>query len=250
MKPEIKIFVCTFGAKCYKGKYCIPFEVGADIRNDFRYKLKDNTDDNISYLNPYYGELTGLYWIWKNYEPEDKNNSYVGFYHYRRKLKINPEKAVNLINSGYDFICANRKKFPPHRYIQQFQIFLNVLEKYDEGFYTYFISICNIDGSGCLCPANMFFTKYEFMVEYCAWLFPLLVRVYSELGEPDIPSYYKRYNAFFSERILAVWILYTGKKLYEVDVMFDDRQNSLAQKAIKKFFPYLYGKLNQTQYKK
>ena len=29
--------------------------------------LRDNTNDNIAFKNPYYGEYTFHYWMWKNY---------------------------------------------------------------------------------------------------------------------------------------------------------------------------------------
>jgi hypothetical protein len=40
--------------------------------------ILDDTGDNISHLNQWYGELTGLYWVWKN-----TNDLFVGTNQYR-----------------------------------------------------------------------------------------------------------------------------------------------------------------------
>lgn len=45
--------------------------------------ISDAVGANISTLNPYYCELTALYWAWKN-----DQSPYVGFYHYRRYLNF------------------------------------------------------------------------------------------------------------------------------------------------------------------
>tara|TARA_Y100000590_G_scaffold444753_1_gene575900 strand:+ start:237 stop:1040 length:804 start_codon:yes stop_codon:yes gene_type:complete len=45
--------------------------------------MRDNTGDNISKKNPYYGEYTFYYWYWKNLLKHKKNNEWVGFCHYR-----------------------------------------------------------------------------------------------------------------------------------------------------------------------
>ncbi len=42
----------------------IPLQVGAALHNSLGYH-SDNTGDNISERNPYYSELTGLYWLYK-----------------------------------------------------------------------------------------------------------------------------------------------------------------------------------------
>ena len=57
----------------------IPLHVGRELSQDLGY-MGDNTGEHISDLNPYYGELTGLYWIWKNETEAD----IIGICHYRR----------------------------------------------------------------------------------------------------------------------------------------------------------------------
>ena len=57
----------------------LPLQVGHALHDDYGY-LGDDTGENISDKNPYYSELTGLYWIWKNYTCAD----YLGLCHYRR----------------------------------------------------------------------------------------------------------------------------------------------------------------------
>lgn len=47
--------------------------------------IGDDLGDNISYLNRYFNELTGIYWAWKNYDKLG-NPDYIGFTHYRRQF--------------------------------------------------------------------------------------------------------------------------------------------------------------------
>jgi len=79
---SVKIFTMThkkFDAP--NDKMYVPLHVGRAMSEDLGY-LGDNTGENISDMNCYYSELTGVYWIWKNYHESD----YVGVCHYRRYL--------------------------------------------------------------------------------------------------------------------------------------------------------------------
>ena len=40
--------------------------------------VRDNKGDNISAKNPFYGEYTFYYWIWKNFL-NDHPNQWIGF---------------------------------------------------------------------------------------------------------------------------------------------------------------------------
>ena len=69
----------------------------------------DDTGDNISALNCYYSELTGFYWIWKNYHEAD----YVGTCHYRRYLlnereQIFTEAEYRGLLENYDLVTTKR----------------------------------------------------------------------------------------------------------------------------------------------
>jgi len=60
----------------------IPVGLGT---NKFDSKwLRDNTGNNISKKNKFYGEYTFHYWFWKNKLKNIKNNDWFGFCAYRR----------------------------------------------------------------------------------------------------------------------------------------------------------------------
>ena len=46
--------------------------------------LRDNTGDNISFKNKYYGEYTFHYWLWKNNFNNIPDDKWIGFCTYRR----------------------------------------------------------------------------------------------------------------------------------------------------------------------
>ena len=75
---NIKVIIATH--KKYQmpeDKMYLPVHVGAEGKDSIGYK-GDNTKDNISEKNPFFCELTGLYWAWKNLKAD-----YIGIAHYR-----------------------------------------------------------------------------------------------------------------------------------------------------------------------
>ena len=79
---SIKIFVMTH--KQFEDptdSMYVPLQVGHAISPELGY-LADDTGDNISRKNKSFCELTGIYWLWKNFHTCD----YIGICHYRRYL--------------------------------------------------------------------------------------------------------------------------------------------------------------------
>ncbi len=76
--------------------------------------LSDKQGKNISQKNPYYGEYTFHYWLWKNYMDEIKT-PWVGFCQYRKffvkkkidERNINFENLKNLLINEINFLPEN-----------------------------------------------------------------------------------------------------------------------------------------------
>ncbi|MBS0854781.1 MULTISPECIES: DUF4422 domain-containing protein [unclassified Tatumella] len=82
---KIKIYTSHHKPSAFLDASCItPLHVGkANTLNTIGCE-GDDRDDNISFKNPFYCELTAQYWAWKNSGDSD----YIGFMHYRRHLNF------------------------------------------------------------------------------------------------------------------------------------------------------------------
>ena len=79
---KVKIFLSYHkDTPLYKSEFFQPIQVGKSLSNVDLGILGDDVGENISSLNPYYCELTGLYWACKNLDAE-----YIGLAHYRRNF--------------------------------------------------------------------------------------------------------------------------------------------------------------------
>jgi hypothetical protein len=85
-----------------------PLQCGTAIEDNNVCDLKDNTEDNISHLNEFYLENTGVYWIWKNI----KNAKYKGQTQYRRQFDKLQYFDYDRIFKEYDVIVAEPLNLP------------------------------------------------------------------------------------------------------------------------------------------
>lgn len=211
---SIKIFVMTHKPFTPpKDSMYVPLHVGRANASDLGY-AGDDTLDSISTLNPYFCELTGMYWLWKNCHDID----YIGICHYRRYLINEKEtlftkKQLKELLSTYDVIstklltltCSYYDGFSENHHLKDLITTGEVLkEKYPEyhqtferlvhGPNTYF--------------GNIFITSKENYDRYCAWLFDILFEVQKRTDFTGYNDYHKRLFGFLSEFLQTVWIQY------------------------------------------
>ena len=101
---DIKIIIASH--KKYKTadeEMYIPIQVGAEGKEKIEGYIQDNTGENISLKNPYFCELTGLYWAWKNLDAD-----YVGLVHYRRYF-TNKKKLPKTEDEKFEIVLTEKE---------------------------------------------------------------------------------------------------------------------------------------------
>lgn len=180
----------------------------------------DDTLDNIAALNPYFCELTGLYWIWKNCKDEMK-----GLVHYRRFFVNNRQSSVgnsplemsSVLESlaSYDCIVpverpllqnVKRDYARHHDSTDLDEVRTSIASRHPS-------QVAIFDkcmGERYIYPYNMIIARSKAFDEYCSWLFPILFDVYGRIDIAGRDDYQKRAIGFLSERLLRVWLLISG----------------------------------------
>ncbi len=193
--------------------------IGVGEKNYYT-EYRDDEGMNIADKNPYYCELTALYWIWKNYKCAD--DDIVGLAHYRRALT-----DKNLLSFFLKRVLSlnNIKKTLDFK-----DVILSIPGKLNDGIYAQYENAHNISDlefcfqelidkhqirTDCLNSFknekfasfyNMIICRKSTLDRYCEWVFPILFAVESRLDLTSRSSYQKRAMGFLAERLLNLWL--------------------------------------------
>ena len=99
----------------------LPVGLGDKITN--KSWIRDNTKNNISKKNPYYGEYSFHYWLWKNKLKKFNKNQWIGFCAYRRFWAQN--KRINKMRKVSDFLNTIPAEWKSHKVILGQNIYVN-----------------------------------------------------------------------------------------------------------------------------
>lgn len=198
----------------------IPLHVGRAVGQDLGY-LGDDTGENVSDLNCYYGELTGLYWLWRNLDFDGN----IGVCHYRRffvddERKLLKEADYDRILSEYDIITSlamhidepYRDYYGNAHNIHDLELEGEVIRELYPEDYPVFEQVMNGKKHYF---GNLMVTSRRLFDEYCEWLFTIFAELGNRIDVSTYDDYHKRVFGFLSEQLLLVWVTARGLKVYE-----------------------------------
>lgn len=233
---DIKIIIATH--KEYRipnNKIYFPLYVGADLNKNNTNFTKDNTGDNISKKNPYFCELTGMYWAWKNLKAD-----YIGLVHYRRyftlykkRMKNEDEKFNHVLNGNEikellkhnDIILPKKRRYYIENllshykhttYIEPLEITGKIIkEKYPK----YYKEFERLNKRTSAHMFNMFVMDYKTFNSYCEWLFSILFELEKRIDITKYNPFHARLFGRVSELLLDIFINTNNLSYQEVKVI-------------------------------
>lgn len=259
---KINIIVATH--KKYqmpKDSIYIPIQVGAEEKKKIEEYVQDNTGDNISSKNPYFCELTGLYWAWKNLDAE-----YIGLVHYRRyftvakkvpkkeqekfKIIVNQQELEEKLQNVNVILPKKRKYYIENLYSHYAHtMYVEPLDEtrkiIEEKYPEYIEEFDKLHKRTSAHMFNMFIMKKEILNEYCTWLFDILFELEKRTDASQYDSFHARFYGRVSELLLDVWINKNQIKYEEIKVIDMQRVNWLKKGTsflMAKFTGKKYGK--------
>lgn len=227
---DIKILVATH--KDYfmpEDKMYLPIHVGKALHPDVDLGYQSDADgENISKLNPYFCELTALYWGWKNLRCD-----YMGLAHYRRHFclrkngtnweSVLTQKQAEFLCQNYDVVLPKKrnyyfqsiaKHYAKTHYKEHIELTRDIIAKsYPEYLHSYDKVMKGTKAH----MFNMFIMKKTLADEYCAWLFDILFKLEPLINVNELDAFQARLFGRISEILLDVWITKNRYKVKEIN---------------------------------
>lgn len=241
--------------KCY-----LPLHVGREGNEDFGF-TGDNTGDNISFKNPAYSELTGLYWAWKNLDVE-----YLGLVHYRRFFSLKSRRFLKThapmecvitdeelqpILEPATVIVPKKRRYYIETLASHYAHTMNdgkkhlvetrdiLMQKYPD----YLFAFDRVMKQTSAHMFNMFIMPKKLVDQYCTWLFDILSELENRIDVSHYNAFDKRFLGRVSEILLNVWMKYNQvqyKEIGFIDMWPVNWMNKIARYLLAKIFKKKY----------
>ncbi len=237
----------------------IPVLAGKKLHNNPHPMQGDDSGESISEKNPWYSELTGIYWVWKN-----TSQDIIGCCHYRRyftakhslakfpltrflfflpgryvkktgliytrnaawtkKMAIS-DKEIARIFKNHDAILPEKRKFKRsvrEQYVRHHSIDdLVIIEEIIKTFYPgYLDSFYTTLNNNWLYANNMFVLSDSHFQKFMEWWFNILFEFEKRIDLKGYKEYQERILGFMAERLLTVWFIHEKLKIKELPLVY------------------------------
>lgn len=258
---NVKVIVATHKEyKMPKDAAYMPVHVGAEGKDIIKGYQRDDDGENISAKNPYFCELTGLYWAWKNLKAD-----YVGLVHYRRyfghkKRMQSEEQKFNNVLSGKeidqlldksDIILPKLRNYYIENLYDHYKhtMFVEPLDIagkiIKEKYPNYYPEFKKLKKRRSAHMFNMIIAKKEILDDYCAWLFDILFELEKRVDASKYSAFHKRFYGRVSELLLDVYVNTRGLNYIEAPVVNMQKVN-----WVKKGGSFIRAKVTGKKYEK
>lgn len=151
-------------------------QAGAALTKQRIAAVTDADGDNISSKNPYYNEMTGLYWLWKN-----TSWDFSGICHYRRQFESDVVIQYLTENKADIILPMPTVVYPDlQRYYlnwgepEYYDILLKVIRELEPEYYETAIWCAEHE---IFIPNNIFIMKRDILEDYCRFAFRIIDEV-------------------------------------------------------------------------
>lgn len=193
--------------------------------------LRDDTGENISNLNHLFGELTGMYWVWQNYDGPEK---YIGINHYRRYFTDGSgdfldDQRITALMEDHDLIASERipsEKNYKKTYQEAHNIddLMTVRDSIEKLYPEYLVDFENLLSTKKVYSGNLMVMERQQYNEYCKWLFEILFDASESIDVSGYDLYHARVFRFLSEGLLQVWAMHHNWRVYEAHIGYTDEK--------------------------
>ena len=220
---------------------------------------------NIHYLNKYFGELTGMYWVYKNELPNYDNDDIIGFCQNRRLFldncydvnhNINTNLFSKLLIGKNHIINDNETVMTFPTYHMNENLYDHFKNNHDEKIIIHSLNILDKEISSLFNKylqrnyysiCNMFITRIKYFKKYFNFIYPLMNEILDFcLKENLCKGRNIRLPAFFIERFTSFWfehftqvgyLSYAFLNKYFTANLVNNSFNALKTPYSFKFFP-------------
>lgn len=204
------------------------------LRRDYRTDLAqrgfvfDDVGDNISNLNKYLGDLTGLYWVWKNtQDPVVGTNQYRRMWDEEQIRSQTHEPTTVYVLQRIDFDETVYDQYVRHH--GQFGMDM-LFEAQAQGRID-LPNVAQLKTLRYLHCNNMFYASRPVFDQVCNRLFPIVLDLFDKIKYivHTAPANQTRTVAFLAERILTLMFVdpdyyFPGCAVREIGWSFDPRK--------------------------